>query len=261
MNISIVIPAYNEEKRIGPTLKKYTDFFNKLKKNKKIDYDIIVVINNTRDKTKDIVQKFRRKNKSIRYLDLKEGGKGFAVKTGFSRALEGKNEIIGFVDADCSTNPEAFYDLILQLGDYQGAIASRYLKESVVNPKQTLQRIIVSRIFNFFIKLLFLMPYKDTQCGAKIFKREAIQKVVSSLEITKWAFDVELLYKLRKAGFRIKEVPTTWSDKEYSKINFMKAGPKMLLAIIRLRLINSWLRFVVKVYDKINNFLKNKDER
>ena len=118
-----------------------------------------------------------------------------------------------------------------------------------------------TNLANFFIKLLFLMPYKDTQCGAKIFKRQAIEKVVSSLEITKWAFDVELLYKLRKAGFRIKEVPTTWSDKEYSKINFMKAGPKMLLAIVRLRLVNSWLRFVVKIYDRINLFRINRRKK
>jgi len=256
IKISIIIPAYNEEKRIGPTLEKYSNFLNKIKNSSKINYEILVVINNTKDRTKEIVKKYQKIDKNIKYLDLKEGGKGLAVKKGFIDALKRNNDLIGFVDADCSTSPEAFYDLITNLGDYDGSIASRYMKKSIVQPKQTLPRIIVSRIFNFAIRSLFFMPYSDTQCGAKIFKRKPIEKVVGVLEITKWAFDVELLYKIRKLGFKIKEVPTVWSDREYSKINFANAGPKMLLAIVRLRLINSRLNLIVRLYDKLNRLLK-----
>ena len=76
-----------------------------------------------------------------------------------------------------------------------------------------------------------MMPYKDTQCGAKIFKKQAIEKIISKLVITQWAFDVDLLYTLKKSGFRIKEFPTAWSDREYSKINFMKAEKVVLIML------------------------------
>jgi hypothetical protein len=126
----------------------------------------------------------------------------------------------------------------------------------MVEPKPTLQRIISSRIFNYWIRALFMFPYRDTQCGAKIFKKYALQKVVSSLLITKWAFDVDLLYNLRKHKFKINEVPTAWSDKEYSKINFMRAGPLMALSMLRLRLLNSPFKFVVDFYNKLPAWIK-----
>lgn len=255
--ISITIPAYNEEKRIGSTLESYGKFFDKLKRGKKLDYELLIVINNTKDRTEEIVRKFQKKNKNIKYLNFKQGGKGFAIIEGFREALKGReNSLIGFVDADMSTGPEAFYDLFKNMGENEGIIASRYIGGAVVKPKQSIQRIIVSRIFNFLIRSLFFLPYKDTQCGAKLFKRKTICKIVNNLEITQWAFDVDLLYKIKKANFKIKEYPTIWADKEYSKINFMKAGPRMALAVIRLRLINSRFRFLVRGYDLLPDQIK-----
>jgi hypothetical protein len=100
------------------------------------------------------------------------------------------------------------------------------------------------------------MPYHDTQCGAKIFKRKAIEKTCNEFGITQWAFDIDLLYKIRRAGFDVREFPTVWSDKQYSKINFMKAGPRMAMAIIRLRLINSKLKFLIRGYDILPKWMK-----
>jgi len=240
MKVAIVIPAHNEEKRIGKTLEEYGNFFKNLKNQKILDFEIIIVINNTSDKTEIIVKKFCEKNPEIKYLNFKQGGKGFAIIEGFKEALKDENNsLIGFVDADIATPPYAFYDLIKNIKNYGGIIASRYVKGAIVKPKQSIRRIIVSRIFNFLVRVLFFMPYKDTQCGAKIFKREVIEKVVDKIGITQWAFDVDLLYKIKKQKFRIKEHPTIWADKEYSKINFMKAGPRMALSIIRLRIVNS----------------------
>lgn len=257
--ISIIIPAYNEEKRIGKTLESYKVFFKEKKRKKEIkDFEIIVVINNTTDNTEEIVKKYLKTNKELNYLNFKRGGKGFAVIEGFKKALKRNFELIGFVDADMATGPEDFYDLVKNIEDYDGIIASRYLKGAVVKPKQSMQRIIASRIFNLLIKTLFLIHYKDTQCGAKLFKRKTIEAVIDDLIITKWAFDVDLLYQLKKKGFKIKEFPTIWSDKEYSKINFKKAGPKMVLAVIRLRLLNSPFKGIIKIYDKINDLLKSK---
>jgi glycosyltransferase involved in cell wall biosynthesis len=255
--IGIIIPAYNEEKRIGNTLEKYGKFFENLRDKKVIDYSIIVVINNTRDKTEEIVKIYARHNKRITFLNLKPGGKGFAVKEGFKEAIKDEyNNLIGFVDADCSTPPEAFYDLIKNIGKHGGIIASRYLKGAKVDPKPSLQRMIVSRMFNILFRILFQMNYKDTQCGAKVFQREIVKKVVNKMDITQWAFDIELLYKIKKEGYEVVEHPTVWADKEYSKINFMRSGPLMVLAIIRLRLIHSKLNFLVRFYNRLPNWLK-----
>jgi len=242
--ISIVIPAYNEEKRIGKTLEAYCKFFK--------DAEIIVVINNTDDRTEMIVKKFPL----VRYLNFKKGGKGFAIREGFKDALRRDNDLIGFVDADMSTRPEDYNDLIENIGDNDGIIASRYVKGAVVDPKQSAKRIFGSRLFNALVRMMFLMPYKDTQCGAKVFKREAIEKVIEDLSITQWAFDVNLLYNLRKNNLTIIEHPTTWSDATDTKIDFIHSGTRMALACIRLRLINSPLKFIVNTYDKLPNKLK-----
>jgi glycosyltransferase involved in cell wall biosynthesis len=256
MNLSIIIPAYNEEKRIGKTLKAYLSHFENLRKMRKLDYSLIVVINNTTDRTEEIVKSFRKTSSRLSCLNLKKGGKGYATIEGFREALKMNPDLIGFVDADMSTSPEEYSRLLGKLNGYDGIIASRYLPGAVVSPKPTLQRIIVSRVFNFLIRTLFFFPYADTQCGAKIFRKEAIRKIANSLIITKWAFDVDLLYNLRKNKFKIREIPTVWSDKEYSKINFMRAGPFMALAIIRLRLLNSPFNSFVKLYDKMPKWIK-----
>ena len=256
MKILIIIPAHNEEKRISKTLEEYGKFFRDLKNNDILDFEILVVINNSNDRTEELVKKFIKKYSEISYLNFKEGGKGFAIIEGFKEALKRKSDLIGFVDADMATSPQAYYELIKNLSNYDGIFASRYVKGSVVNPKQSVQRIIASRVFNFLIRTMFFMKYKDTQCGAKLFRTKAIETIMPNLSITKWAFDVDLIYLLKKGGFKLKEHPTTWSDMEYSKINLKKAGLKMVLAIIRLRLINSKLKDFVRFYDKLPEKLK-----
>jgi glycosyltransferase involved in cell wall biosynthesis len=246
-SISIVIPAHNEEKRIGPTLESYGKFFNDLKNKNSLDYEIIIVINNTKDKTLEIVKKAAAKNKNISYLNFKQGGKGFAIIEGFKKALKSNKSLIGFVDADASTSPEAYYDLIKNIDSYDAIIASRYVSGAKVNPKQSLRRIFVSRVFNLLVRTLFIMPYKDTQCGAKILTREATEKVVGQIGITQWAFDIDLIYRLRKNKLSIKEQATVWSDKERSTLNLKRASIQMFLAIVRLRIINSPLKPFLKI--------------
>jgi len=255
--ISIIIPAYNEEKRIKETLEKYYEFFKNLKKNRILDFEIIVVVNGSSDKTIEIVKEFAKKNNELKYLNLKRGAKGYAVIEGFKEALKSDSNLIGFKDADMATKPEAYYDLIKKINNYDGIIASRYVKGSIIAPKPTLERIFASRIFNFMIKIILGLHFKDTQCGAKLFKRKTLEKIIPKLTFSQLAFDAEILYTMKKLGFKIKEVPTTWSDKEYSKVNFAKSGPVMLLAIIRLRILNSHFKSLIKFYDwSINTFIK-----
>jgi glycosyltransferase involved in cell wall biosynthesis len=256
MKVGIVIPAYNEEKRIEKTLKEYSKYFDLLVKKDKFDYMLLVVINNTTDNTEAIVKQVAKKNKHIKYISLVMGGKGYAIIEGFKEMAKTNCELIGFIDADMATSPEAYYSLIKNIGNTEGIIASRYVYGAKVYPKQTIQRIVSSRIFNFLIRILFFMPYHDTQCGAKLFKRESIEKVLPDFTITKWAFDVDLLYQMRRNKFKVIEFPTIWSDKEYSTINFAKAGPRMSLAVIRLRILNSPFKRVMKIYDNLPEKLK-----
>lgn len=248
---SIIMPAYNEEKRIGKTLAVYSSFFAKLKKKKQLDYELLIVINNTRDNTERIVKSYVKKDKNIRYINLPKGGKGYAVIEGFKSALLKKPDFIGFVDADMATLPADFYSLIKNIKNYDGIIASRYISGARVYPPNTFRRVIVSRIFNVLTKALLFLPYQDTQCGAKLFTASSIKDILPSLTMSEWAFDVDVLYMLKKKGYRVLEYPTVWTDKAYSKINFWKSGPKMALGLVRLRLLNSPFKRFIILYHRL----------
>jgi len=239
MKISIIIPAYNEEKRIENTLKEYGKFFQNLKKQKVLDFEIIIVMNNTTDNTEEVIRKFSKKYKDIKYLNFKPRGKGFAVKEGFKYSLKRKNDLIGFVDADMSTSPESFYDLFKNIKDNDGIIASRWIKGARVI-ERTMRRKIISKTFNFVVGSLFFLSYKDTQCGAKIFKRKVIKKIIYGLNTQGWVFDVNLLYLCKKYKFKIKEYPTVWKDKKKSKItNLFKTSIQMFFEIVKLKFLLS----------------------
>lgn len=255
MDLSIIIPAYNEEKRIGSTLQAYGSFFEKIRKSSGLNYEILVVINNTKDKTEEVVKTYRKKNKRIKFLNLKRGGKGYAVIEGFKDALSKSSNLIGFVDADLATSPESFYDLVRKINGYDGILASRYLKGSKNTPTMTFRRLFVSRIFNFIIRSLFLMTYRDTQCGAKLFKAEALKKTLTSLGMTQWAFDIELLYELSNKSYQIKEIPTVWKDIEGSKLRVVKTSLQMLLSIIQLRIIKSPFRKFLRPFKPMVMFI------
>ncbi len=252
--ISIIIPAYNEEKRIAKTLDSYIKYFNKrYSKN----FNIFVILNGCKDNTLSVVKKYKKNyNNIIYYKDIKEPiGKGGAVIEGFKLA---ENDVIGFVDADNSTDPEAFNDLVLELEKKHAdcVIASRYIKGAMVKPKQSPQRIIGSRGFNFLVRILFNINVNDTQCGAKVFKKKSLKEILPYLGLTRWAFDVDLLYQLKRKKRKILEIPTKWHDEKGSNFRLGKQIPEMFLAIARLRLMYSPLKFIIKFYDKMPESIK-----
>ena len=253
--ICIVIPAYNEERRIGKTLEAYSNYFENLRKNKYLDYEILVVINNTKDRTEEIVKQFIKENERILYLNLKPGGKGFAVIEGFKDALKRNNDLIGFVDADMATSPEEYWKLVKSIRNHDGVIASRWQKNSLVKNSSFIRRINSSG-FNFIVRSLFLFKYKDTQCGAKLFKRKVIENIHNKLGITQWAFDIDLLYKIKLKDFKIIEIPTTWENKEDATLNILKAPLQMFASVLRLRLIYSPFNFVIRSYDLLPEKIK-----
>lgn len=248
--VSLVIPAHNEEKRIGKTLESYWRFFKEKKDNKEIkDFEIVVVINNTRDLTEEIVKFFSKKCTEIRYLNFKEKGKGFAIIQGFKDGLTRDNTLMGFVDADMSTSPYSFYKLIKDIKNNDGAIANRWDKRSVF--KYSLLKKFRSKVYNYFVRTLFLLPHPDTQCGAKLFRREVLEKNINKIVSSQWNFDVALLFCLKKESYaNIISVPTAWEEKGGSKILSVNTPSRMFISAIRLRLIHSPLRFVVRFYRK-----------
>jgi len=246
MKVSIVIPAYNEEKRIARTLEGYGSYFNELVRKKALEYEILVVINNTTDRTEEIVKNLAKTNKKIRYINLKKGGKGYAVISGFQEAVKGDSDFIGFVDADMATPPEAFNYLIKEIKGYDGAIADRRLKESIIQPEQPFKRRFAAACFNLLVRTLFLFPYKDTQCGAKLFRKDVLKQMLPKLGMSGYAFDVEMLYVFHKLGGKMKQAKTIWKDMDYSKIDLKKHSIQMFFAVFQLRIINSPLRIILR---------------
>src|SRR3989344_4852650 len=248
VELSIIIPAYNEENRIRETVESYINYF------KNYSHELIIIPNGCKDKTEDIVKELSKKYLSIKYKTIKEAvGKGKAIKEGFNIA---QGSLIGFVDADNSTKPKDFEDLIKNIKGYDCIIASRYMKGSIVKPKQKIMRIIGSRAFNFLVRIMLNLEICDTQCGAKLYKKNAIKNITPKLDVTRWAFDVDLLLKLKNQGYNIKEFPTTWEDKAGSKFSLNKAILEMFLALTRLRLINSKFKFIVSIYDSLPESIK-----
>src|SRR3989344_5552587 len=157
--VCIVIPAYNEENRIGNTLRIYSLFFEGISKKTGFKYEIIVVLNGCKDNTLGVVKEYKKINDKINFLDFATAGKGFAITKGFIYAINKNFDLKGFVDADMATKPEDFYFLVTKLKEnrnYQGVIASRWVKNSVIVTPQTLLRKITSRGFNFIVKSLLL---------------------------------------------------------------------------------------------------------
>lgn len=246
MKLSIIIPAHNEEKRLPPVLEAYAEFFENKYKDQ---VELIVVPNFCDDRTVHIARDLCERHTVIKVLDDPgQVGKGGAVILGAKNA---KGGLIGFVDADGATSPEAFDDLVENIGPAGCIIASRWMKGSIVEPKQPLSRRVASRLFNVMVNVMFGFRVSDTQCGAKLFKHEVIQKILPKLGITRWAFDVDMLFHVCREGFKIIEIPTVWRDAAGSKVRVVKASFEMTAALVRLRLIYSSFKWIVTLYDRV----------
>jgi glycosyltransferase involved in cell wall biosynthesis len=234
-SVLLLIPAYNEEKRIEPVLRAYGEYFTKNYDGK---FRIVVVLNGCRDNTLGVVQKVEKEYNCISHLEFKDPiGKGGALIEGLKLAPEA--DLIGYVDADGATKPPAFHDLIKHINHADCVIGSRWIEGAVLHQAQNRRRQFASRVFHAIVQLLFRMNIHDTQCGAKVMKREAVMKIYPSLTIADMAFDINLLYCLKREGFKILEHPTEWTDMAGSKVNLFRTSLVMLLSVIRLRLIYS----------------------
>ena len=227
-SISLVIPAYNEEKRLLPVMQNY---YKHLKKNFK-EFELIVVPNNCSDNTPKIAQDFAKKNPNIKVIIIKEKvGKGGAVIEGLKAA---RFDLVAFTDSDESVSPQEFQKIVSAIDSCDAAIGSRALKESIIPKKQPFIRHFQGRMFRILVNFLFGLNIKDSQCGAKVFKKNAIKKTLPMIKLKGWAFDVNILWELKKNNFSIKEVPIIWIDDKNTKL---KTGDvfKMLKELLSLR--------------------------
>ena len=242
-SLLLLIPAYNEERRIEPVLRDYARYFQEQYHGK---FQLIVVLNGCRDNTLGVVQRVASDFPSISWLEFKEPiGKGGALIEGLK--LAPLADVIGYVDADGATPPKAFLDLVQRIDQADCVIGSRWLPGAVLHQEQSHKRQFASRVFHMIVQILFWMNIRDTQCGAKVMRRAAVEKIHSSLRIADMAFDINLLYSLKHAGYRVLEVPTEWTDKVGSKVTLGNTSLTMLLSAVRIRLIYwpwiyKWLR-------------------
>ncbi len=216
MFLSVIIPAYNEEKRLPETLMKVRDYLSA----QNYVWEVLIVNDGSKDKTADVASDLIKDWQGFRLIDNKENkGKGGVVKQGM---LEAKGEWRLFMDADNSTdiseidklwpfahNPSGFYDII---------VGSRYLKSDSIKIKQPFLRRIVSRVGNWLIRILLGIDMKDTQCGFKLFSAKAAGGIFPKQTIMRWGFDMEILAIAIKKGYKIKEVAVDWYDSEGSQV-------------------------------------------
>jgi glycosyltransferase involved in cell wall biosynthesis len=230
--IYLIIPAYNEEKRIAKTLDSFIHFI----KEKQKPWHILVVVNGSSDQTERIVFQYVSQFSCISILNVTEKGKGRALKCGFQEALQHKeNDVIGFVDADGATGPESFDSLLVTLEQHNKdvVIGSRYM------PQKHTKRIWYKAIgremvYHPLLYALFNVSFYDVQCGAKVFRKEVLQAIVPHLMISGWSIDLELLYLAKKRNFSIMEQSIMWRDQQDSKFTIF-GGMIMIFDLFRLR--------------------------
>ncbi len=206
--LSVIIPAYNEEKRITDTLKNLDSYLEK----QPYDYEIVVVVNNTKDRTYEIVQELEKTTiQKATAMNLVEGGKGNAVKRGIIEKASG--DIILFMDADNAT-PISEIEKFLPFFDqgFDVVIGSRYTNPELVKVHQPFYRIILSRLSNMLIQFLAVPGIKDTQLGFKAFTNKAAKEIFPLVTVLRWGFDMEVLTIALARGYKIKEVGVSWTE-------------------------------------------------
>jgi len=230
--ISIIVPAFNEERRLPPTLIDIIDFFDARGE----PYEIIVVDDGSTDETAAVVRKFERLRPQLRLLRIpKNHGKGHSVRTG---ALNARGALVLFVDADGAT-PIAEFDRLAAAvaGGAEVAFGSRALAGDGTRVSTRLHRRLMGRVFNTVVNLLVLPDVADTQCGFKLFTARAAAFLFGHQQCNGFGFDVELLLIARQAGISAREVPVNWTNVAGSKVRLITDSIRMLrdLFIFRVR--------------------------
>ena len=230
VKLSVVIPAYNEAQRIGPSIERINGYLSA----RGIAFEVVVVDDGSTDATREVVAEAMRSRPSVRLVENGTNrGKGFSLRNGF---LNSSGELVLFCDADLSTPIEEVDPFIAEVE--RGAdivIGSRALRDSRIIKRQPFYRMLMGKTFNKFVWLLLVRGIADTQCGFKLLKRETCERLFGKLRLDGFAFDVELIFIARKYGLKVVELPVMWINSPESKVHAVKDSTKMLIDLLKVK--------------------------
>jgi glycosyltransferase involved in cell wall biosynthesis len=212
-SVSIIIPIYNEEKRIAKCMERTVDYLNN---HTDWDFEIIVANDASNDRTADILESLDRPGNNVRILswDVRQG-KGLSIK---KAAYSCNKEYVGYMDADLAADPCEFKRLIRFIDDYDIVIGSRLKRDGLPPIERPLHRTFLSYGYSALFRTLFRVPVSDPQCGFKLFKKQAFLDICNHVYNNAYVFDSELVIKAVKLGYRVREVPINWRHIAGSKI-------------------------------------------
>jgi glycosyltransferase involved in cell wall biosynthesis len=227
MKLSIIIPAYNEEKRIRTTLENLVERFNESCE--------ILVVSESADETDDIVINFSETAPLVKLIaSEKRLGKGGAFKKGFENS---RGEVVMLLDSDLPVLVSDVENVLSSIGEADVAIASREIEGTRILVYPPLVRVFAGKVYAKFVNILFSLNVKDPQCGCKAFRKEVLEKVLPTVESNGFEFDTELLFWCKKMGYKIEEIPVNWSHKPDSKLNLFEDTFNMGKGVLKL-----WLK-------------------
>ncbi len=229
-DLSIIIPSYNEEARLPGTLQRIAEYLPTLR----IRTEVLVVDDGSTDRTAAVAESFQGKLTGLRVLSNGTNrGKGYSVRHGM---LEAQGDMVLFTDADLSAPIEETEKLLRPLNNgYDVAIGSRAMDRSLISTRQSIFRETAGIIFNKLVRMVLRLPFVDTQCGFKAFRRERCRIIFEQQRIEGFGFDPELLYLARHYGLRAIEIPVRWGHSEATKVNMLGDSLKMFADIFTIR--------------------------
>lgn len=228
--LSVVIPAYNEERVIRGTVEAVDRYL----KTSRVAHEILVVDDGSMDRTVEIAQALTREIPSVRLLQSGHTGKGGAVKRGM---LEATGAAILFMDADHSTRIEEWQHLAPWVRDgYEVVVGSRKMAGAQVTVHQPPLREAMGKAFTWCTNTMLATRVTDITCGFKCFQAEAARRIFSLQRMTGWGFDAEILFITRRMGYRLKEVPVVWADDAATKVRLAADALRSLQELFQIRL-------------------------
>lgn len=227
--LSIVIPAYNEERRLADTLKRVRAYLQ----TRRADAEVIVVDDGSRDSTAALVEARRAEFPSLRLVSNgRNRGKGYSVRHGM---LEARGRIVLFTDADLSAPIEEADKLLAALGEYDVAIGSRGVDRSLIEVHQSPLRELAGIVFNRIVRAVTGLKFTDTQCGFKAFVRERARIIFEQQRIERFGFDPEILFLAKHHGLRAVEIPVRWAHHPATRVRVIRDSLRMFAEVLSVR--------------------------
>jgi len=229
IELSIVIPSYNEEKRLPATLERIANYIRASRRNT----EVIVVDDGSTDRTAEVAQSYSGKIEKLRVIPNGiNRGKGYSVKHG---STEARGEIVLFTDADLSAPIEEADKLLAKMNEYDVAIGSRAVTRELIEVHESRFREFAGIVFNKIVRIILRLPFVDTQCGFKAFRREKCKILFEQQTIERFGFDPELLYLARHHRLKTIEVAVRWAHSPATKINMWRDSLQMFLDVVVIR--------------------------